>query len=329
MKANLKCYQSITASIFYTGEISRVYNKKDLAQILSTNEILASAFMAFAPCSPLLFNGIHFKIGAWTITQHNFVGLFLAMISLLFLIISYFFLQNLTQDETFNDYLKQEIFDDEAEDEEKSEKSAPERLWTTKDIVTNGKVMFLLLTDGYVAFVFSQMDLVITMTAVKNYHWTIMQFGILTAVVVASTSILLYNVQKRLLGNGLNIYFLFVLCFVFIAFSGSFLLLMLVLQWKSFYCQMVTLYISIFCNFLQAFGATAFSRWLVYSSTPSHSASIVESHRFMYHSMWNAAGFFTSSYAFELLWFILPVQTLISIFITVVYIAKRNDYIFY
>ena len=69
----------------------------------------------------------------------------------------------------------------------------------TKDIVTNGKVVFLLLTEAFLAYVFSQMDLVLTMTAVKNYHWTIMQFGILTAVVVVSTSILLYNVHVQAL----------------------------------------------------------------------------------------------------------------------------------
>ena len=251
------------------------------------------------------------------------------MSSFILLVVSYFYLHNLTQDKTFDLYLKHEVLGDEAEKvkKEKTDKSKPQKLWSTIDIVRNGNVRFLIITEAFLAYSYSQIDLVITMTAVKTYQWNIIQFGVLTGVVVISTSISMYFVQKKLLGNGLNIYFLFVFCFVLISFFCSLLLLMVVLQLKSFYWQMLTLYIAIFCNSIQAFGSTAFSRWLIYSSTPSHSASIIESHRFMYCRVWASVGFFTSSYAFQWIWLVLPVTTCVSIIIVVLFVKKKDDYI--
>ena len=277
-----------------------------------------------------MFTGIHFRIGSWTVTEHNFIGIFLAMLSVIVLTISYFFLHNLTKDKTFDLYLKREVLgDDETEikEKEKADQSKPQRLWTTKDIATNWNVMFLFMTDAFLAYAFAQMDLVITMTAVKVYHWSILHFGILTAVSVLNVSLILYYTQKKLLGNGRNMYFLFIFCFVFIALFTSYLNMMLAMDWKSFYWQTTTLFIAHFINSIQAIGSTAFSRWLIYSSTPSHSASIIESHRFMYCRVWASVGFFTSSYAFQWIWLVLPVTTCVSIIIVVLFVKKKDDYI--
>ena len=243
------------------------------------------------------------------------------MISLLLLIISYFYLHNLTHGKTF-EYLKQEILGNKAEDEEDFQ-----RLWSTKDIVTNWNLMFLLCTEAFLSYNFFQMDLIITMTAVKTYQLTIMQLGILTVTVSASSTFLLYNIQKRLLGNGLNIYYLYILGFVIIALFESFMLLMWTQNLKSFYSQLATLFVFISCNMVQGFGSTVYCRWLMFSSTPSHSASIVESHRFILCRVLASIGFFTSSYAFEVLWLIIPVYVSICFLIVALYFVKRNDYI--
>lgn len=243
------------------------------------------------------------------------------------LIISYFNLHNLTQDETFDLFKDQILGDDEMKDKENNEESTNERLWTTKDIVTNKKLMFLLSTEAFLSFNYFQMDLVITMIAVKTYNWSITYFGILTGIVTFCSSILLYIVQKRLLGNGLNIYFLYNLGFVIIAFFESLLLMTSELNLKSFNTQMVALFLIITCNIIQGVGSTVYCRCLMFSFTPSHSASIVESHRFIFCRALASIGFFTSSYVFEKLWLIIPIYVCICFMIVVLYAVKRNDYI--
>ena len=280
--------------------------------------------MSLAPCSPIMFYGIHFNIAQyWIITQNNFIGIFLAILSSILLIISYFHIHNLTQDKTF-DFLKDQILGD---DKENDEKSTAQKLWTTKDIVTNGNLMFLLSTEAFLSFSYYQMDLIIAMTAVKTYNWSISYFGLLTGIVTFCSSILLYNVQRRLLGNGLNIYFLYNFGFVLIALLESMLLMTSELNLKSFISQMVALFVIILCNMVQGVGSTVYCRWLMFSSTPSHSASIVESHRFMFCRVLAAIGYFSSSYVFEMLWLIIPLYVCICFLIVVLYAVKRNDYI--
>ena len=313
--------------LFFTGEFSRVYKKKDLAKILSTAALLGITVMSLAPCSPIMFYGIHFKIGAWSITQNNFIGIFLAILSSILLIISYFHLHNLTQDKNF-DLLKDQILgNDKVKDNDNTKKSTIPKLWSTKDVVTNWNLMFLLTTEAFLSFSYYQMDLVITMIAVKTYNWSIFYYGILTGIVTFCTSILLYNVQRRLLGNGLNIYFLYSLGFVLIALLESLLLMTSELNLKSFYSQMVALFLIITCNMVQGVGSTVYCRWLMFALTPSHSASIIESHRFMFCRVLASIGYFTSSYVFEMLWLLIPIYVCLCFLIVALYAVKKNDYI--
>lgn len=303
-----------------------MYNEKELARVFSINEVLGIICSLFAPCSPILFYGIHFKIGSWIITQNNFIGIFLAILSLILLIISYFYLQNLTHDESF-DILKDEILDKKAKEKEKNEKSTNEMLWSTKDVVANWNLMFLLSTEAYLSYTFFQMDLIFTMTAVKTYEWTILQLSILTTFVIGSVSLLLYIIQTRLLGSRLNIYFTYMFGFSIIAFFESFLLMTWSFDFSSIYSQMAALSVLLSCNLIQGVGSTVYCRLLMFEMTPTHSASIVESHRFIFSRILASIGFFTSSYVFEVLWLIIPFYICISFMIVMLYAIKRNDYI--
>ena len=302
-----------------------MYNKKELAKVLSLCELLGTIFGALAPCTPILFYGIHFRIYEhWIITQYNFIGLFLAILCLAFLIFSFLFLQNLTYDETFNKHLKYEIHS--KEDEKKRNKIATDQLWNTKDIVSHGKLLLLLLTDTFLAFSFYQMDLVVIMVAVRTYHWTMFRLGLLTGGVMIFVTTFLYNVQKRLLGDGLNIFFLYVTCFAIIALYQSFLLLVLNLHLTALYSQAFAIFVLLACNYIQGFGATVYCRWLIFSCSPSHSASIVESHRFIFNRIMATIAFFTSSYAFDVLWIVTPIYFSISFIIVTTYFIKRHVY---
>ena len=295
--------------------------------MLSTYELLGILFGSLSPCAPLLFYGINFYIGeGWMITQQNFIGIFLAVLSFIFLVISYFHLHNLTQDETFQ-YLKHEIHhNNEEKTDEKATGKPSQALWNTKDILARGNLMFLLLTEAFLSYNYFQMELVIVMTAVKTYHLTVMHLGLLTGGVVVLVAVLLYNVQKRLLRDGLNIFFLYVTCFIIIALYESFLLLILNLHLTSFYSQDLAIFVLIACNSIQGFGSTVYCRWLMFSSTPSHSASIVESHRYIFCRLMASIGFFTSSYVFEALWFAIPLYVSICFIIVILYAIKRKDY---
>ena len=172
--------------------------------MLSRNEILANIFSALAPCSPLMFSGIHFDIigTAWRINQDNFIGIFLATISTILWIISYFGLHNLTSDPEY----PEADFDLEPknENEQKSVK-----LWTTKDILKDPYIMLLFSTDVFSMFQYFQLDIVINLTAVQYFHLTLTQLVIIVNIVLGASSVILMVVQKKLMNNALNIFFLY------------------------------------------------------------------------------------------------------------------------
>ena len=76
--------------------------------------------------------------------------------------------------------------------------------------------MFLLSTEAFLSFSYYQMDLIIAMTAVRTYQLTLAQFNVLTACVILLAIFILYTIQRKLLGNGLNIYFLYMFGFAII-----------------------------------------------------------------------------------------------------------------
>ena len=302
-----------------------MYNKKELARVFSISEVLGIICSSLAPCSPMIFYGIHLELGRWIITQDNFIGIFLATISFILLIISYFHLHNLTQDKTFH-LLKDQILDGKSKEGEEESKKKTTKLWGTKDIETNGNLMFLLCTEAFLSFSYFQMDLIITMTAVRSYGLTLLQLSVLTTFVVVIATLCLYTIQRRFLVDKLNTYFLYMFGFVIIAFFESFLLLAWSFDLKSIYSQMTTLFILVFCNLVQGVGSTVYCRLIMFAISPSHSASIVESHRFMFCRIMASIGFFTSSYVFDVLWLVIPFYVCLCFMIVVLYAFKRNHY---
>ncbi|XP_066935298.1 uncharacterized protein [Clytia hemisphaerica] len=306
-----------------TGEFNRIYKKKkELAQMLSLKELISTTCMALAPCTPLFFYGIHFQIGSWKINQDNFIGIFLASITSFMWIFSYFGLHNLTKDpeSPFSDCNTIN------KNNSNAKPSNDDKLWTTKDILKDRHLMLLLVAEGFLAFQYFQMELEINLMAVEYFHWPMLQLGLITSIAIIVSTGTLYLTQKKLMGSALNIFFLYVVGLVIIGVLESIILFGTVTKFDK-PLQHAVIFTSLFFNIVQGFGSTVYCQWLMFSITPSHSSSIVESHRYIIARALACLAFFTASYVYDILKYIIPVYSLITYILILLLLSNRFYYV--
>jgi len=324
--------------------MSRVYNKEELALILAKYEIVSVATAALAPCSPLLFIGIDFTIFGCRITRDNFIGPFLAIFSAFFWIFCFFRLHNLTTDPVF-ELVKPEIF-------YKTESSVKEsnynnqdghngdnhnhntaaiygevKLLTLKDILSNGDLLLIYMSQLWSSQCFFQIDLVLTMYAILVYKFTLLKVGIVSTVAVFSSIGIMFIARKRILNSTKNIYFVLIQCFTLMSLLVSLFLMVDSIELKHFTVQVVFLGTALILNNFIEFGTLICNRILTFSVTPSHSASIVESYRVFIVSCSSAISYFTASLVFSKLSYALPILFVVYNLLVWMLVSKRHRFL--
>ena len=199
------------------------------------------------------------------------------------------------------------------------------KLLSTFDILKDFDLTLLIATEGILAYLFFQMDLVFNMVAIFNFHWKMESLSIALVVAVIITILLISYVRKNLVSCQVNIFYLFVMCCVLLLFSQSLMHLTLSLELNQHFCiQFFLFQMAIVCLMVYAFGSTAYARWLLFELSPSHSASIVESHRFLFSKLFSFLGFLTAGYVMPNLWFILPLYIVILFCVITLLLYNRD-----
>ena len=166
------------------------------------------------------------------------------------------------------------------------------KLLSTFDILKDFDLTLLIATEGILAYLFFQMDLVFNMVAIFNFHWKMASLSIALIVAVVLTIFLISYVRSQIVSCQVNIFYLFVMCCVLLLFSQSLMHLTISLELNQHFCiQFFLFQVAIVCLMVYAFGSTAYARWLLFELSPSHSASIVESHRFLFSKLFSFLGF--------------------------------------
>ena len=276
----------------FSGDFSRIYKPEQLASVLSKYTIISTLTMIIAPVSSPIFHGVDIQIGWWRLTQYNFVALLLAIAALIITIMSYFKVSNLTNEPAYK-LVKSEFVIEEDE-------SRKPRLWTLKDITNDFELMIILGVECFIAYQ-SQLEILTNMISISLFGWSILRLAVTLAIIIIILSIFLFGVERTLLGDAKNIYFLYVLSVISIMLACNFLTFSLLGDPKGKGLQSLIICIMMLLSFFPYFASTAYCRSLIFFITPSHSASIVESYRLIVQQLFASLGFFSASYAYDYL----------------------------
>ena len=169
--------------MFISGELSRTNSKSDTVKYLAYLQLLAMIFHGIAPLSPILFKWVDFNLFGMQINQYNFIGLFMAFITTVYQIIAYFFLTNLTKEQSYQMFLRIHRREDQNSNVEDSKPT--EKLLTYKEIFTNFDVDNILLGVSVAGFMCSQLEISVNIMAVTKFSWSIEYLGVVTIIAIS------------------------------------------------------------------------------------------------------------------------------------------------
>lgn len=286
-----------------------------MGAVLSKCAFISTIASFAAPLMIQMFYGVHVG-GWWKLTQYNFFALLLSIAALILSILSFFKVTNLTKDGVYDQVRLCFLEVQETDGVKKSVKPTPLQ-WTFKDVWNDPELIIIFVVESFIAYQ-SQLELLINMTAVFLFEWSLLRLALTLVITVAILTVALLIIEKILLVDVKNFYFLYVLAFCSIMLASSLLGITSIAEPKSVYWQTFLFCLLVSFSFFPYFGSTAHCRSLVFFLTPSHSASIVETYRLVFQQLSICLGFFLAGYAYDGLWYIMVAYGAITFYIIMV-----------
>ena len=171
------------------------------------------------------------------------------------------------------------------------------------------------------------MELLINMTASLNFNQNVSEVSIASTIGTVGSALVMLGIRYRLLNSSINILFLFALSFMLAVVLASYLNVIITLGIHNDIIHKASISFVVFLNTLQGFGAGCYTKIILFSMAPRHSASIMESHRKASAQAISCVAFFTASSVFPVQYFVTPVYNLISMGIVLLLLYKRQYYI--
>ena len=140
---------------------------------------------AVAPCSPILFKWVYFKLFGMQINQYNAIGIFMAIVTVIYQIFVYFYLTNLTKEPGYQIFLKLEGKEDSGSGGNPNKKS----LSILK--ILNSDMIVVFIGVFLIGFLFSQADIYINILTITKFHWRIEFLGLVATVCITITAVLM------------------------------------------------------------------------------------------------------------------------------------------
>ena len=142
-----------------------------------------------APLSPLVFKWVNYQVFGMEINQYNAIGLLMVVVTILYQIVAYFCLTNLTKEPGYQIFLKLE--DREDQNSLASDKSSRKKLISFKEIFTNFDIDQILVEVLVGGVTYSQFEVGINLLALNMFSWSLTYLGIVTLVGIFLAAILM------------------------------------------------------------------------------------------------------------------------------------------
>ena len=331
--------------LFLSGEFKRCYKESEFNTVVYVYQIIYFTSFTIGPFTPLLFENvdIHWFI---QIDQNVCIGLFLMAVQLIFVIVAYFCLYNLSNDLGYEIFMQIEADKKESNtgiqkevtaecnngsnhNVEATNKYIPIKyrkdLLSLKDIITDIDIMLVIFSCSLLNLSGSFMELQINMFSVNILKWSLNRLSGLTFAGIGFSVLFTTITHKQILKNSSSTYFSFFSCLV-----GSLAATSLFMFINGTRIQFMLLEILIFCLicilYLFIFGTLAFGRYLLFSLVPSHSASQCEGLRMSSIRISSGLAYFLAAPTFEYLFTLYFILNGIVFVLCCLFHLKRNTF---
>uniref|UniRef100_A0A7M5UCY7 Major facilitator superfamily (MFS) profile domain-containing protein n=2 Tax=Clytia hemisphaerica TaxID=252671 RepID=A0A7M5UCY7_9CNID len=298
-----------------SGEFSRLYEGPELTKKLSQYQALYAIGFLSGPAAPVMFGKIDIKICSWwTLNQNNFVGIFMALLTLVILLAILLGVHDLSiQDVAANTQSEMPI---------NTSQPPSNSSFNLKSILKNLDLMLLILSSSFTNALAGMLELMINLTASDWFKWSLTRLGIVTCICVVIYTVLMLTVAHKVIQRYLK--FLFLLCFPIHALCVIILMLPKITNIDHLYSQEAHLALCILTNTFTGLTISVLSRNLLFQMVPAGSASFSDGFRSTTQRIMGIVTFFLAAWAYDTSVVTSPILSLVLLMIAIILATRRK-----
>ena len=304
------------------GEISKTYSSKETVKHLTNLQLSALISHAISPCSPLLFKWIDFKLFGMKINQYNAIGIFMAIVTVIYQVFVYFCLTNLTKEPGYKVFLKLEGQQDQNSDsvEDLGEKSV-----SIKQLISNTDIIVILNGVFLMSITYTQAEIYLNVLAITKFRWSIQYLGLITFVYITIIAVLMKLIGK--INSQIDVNFLFIIMQITLCILMNLICVPLVFEIHSRSLQ-VGFFISTFVMCLVVgYSIRVLSNSLLFMIVPLSSRCVIVGIQIFISKASLGIGYFSASFLYENGLIVYPVLAILMLISALVCLMRSPSFL--
>ena len=281
--------------------------------------LLALIFHGLSPLSPIAFKWVNFEIVGIIINQYNAIGLFMVIVTAVYQIVSYLFLNNLTHEPGYAIFLR---IEGKEEDQISTSKN---KLMTVKEIVANYEINLVLLAVFILGFSFSQFEVGINLIAATKFNWSINYLAIViffsVCLAVASLEVL------SQLNSEVHVNFLFVSLSVTFSILFNLMNLQLIFEFRRRMFEVPFILVSYWLTLTGGFCIRILSSGLLFIIVPFHSRCSIIGVRQVMLKIAVGGGYFLGSLMFQRGLILYPIWSSLCLVLAFIRLFRSREFL--
>lgn len=263
------------------------------------------------PSTAAWFTDVDFQIGNLSITKDNFIGVFMAVLSLMTLILVLLGMFNMSSKVDNNSKIN-------------ADSSAP--TYSIKDTCKDYDISLVILANGTVFFGCACFELIIPLIGMNELRMEMSQIGIAIFIALAAYVTLMFLCWERFFSGKYGALRGVILCL----FSGCYVCLFLMLpkfvEFKSNFLKSLLVVLATFFNSLGGMSMQIPARELLFQMVPSDMACYLDGIRSgVAISLFAFAGYLFASFIFKASFYGIPILGLIMLFVALLVFQRRHS----
>ena len=256
------------------------------------------------------------------INQYNAIGLFMILLSLVYQLMAFFFLTNLTREPGYQIFLKLEGLQDKYS---KFDDERTERLWTYKEIFSNIDIILILIGVLMAGFMCSQFETSINIIAVTSFKWNINYLGVLSILAISFAALCMKCLSK--LNSEVSLNFQSIILLINFSILINAVSLPLVFKMNGRSVEVIFIMSSLVFYLVAGYSIRYLFNSLLFMIVPPHSRCFIVGVVQVIYKISQASGYFTASFLFKWSAISYPFLSSVCLLISIARLRRSRKFI--
>ena len=299
------------------GEFSRCYEPDEITTVLARYQSIYMIGFVAGPGVNILFAKVDFFIGSWHLNEGNFIGIFMAVLLMFYIVAAYFGISDLSKEYDLKE-LAATVRRTEYETNQKKE------VIQLKDIVQNFYLMLIMSLSLILNYAAVTVELLLPLIVSINFHWSLLKLSVVITCCVLCYAVLSFACVGKCIRGNQDMFNGIVACMVATCLCWSMMIISTSVKIPWIMGQIILMVFIILLNIFSGITSITLSRNMILLLVPSHSTNYCEGIRCAFSRTGALIGFFNAAMIYPYLEYVSPVIMFIIIVQTLLFVLRRK-----